>query len=85
MAKKFTPRKLDILGRIESHGSATSQELAKEMGIPLFYVSRYLRHYWGKGLLKRIPMVMEQGGIRYSYSLSESGKKTKTFLIKKTK
>ena len=83
MAKQFTPRKLEILERIGSHGSVTAQVLAKEMGIPLSYVSRYLRHYWGRGLLKRVPVIMDQGGVRYSYSLSKSGKKTKLFLSQK--
>lgn len=83
MVKQFTPRKLDILERIQSHSSVTSHTLADEMGIPLSYASRYLRYYHNQGLLKRKPIVMEQGGIRFRYILSNLGSKKILFFKSK--
>jgi len=76
-------RKLEILEKIDSLGSVKTRELAEEIGIPISHSGRYLRHYWKQGLLKRDPEIMDQGGVRYVFSLSSSGKKLKNFLKNK--
>ena len=75
VAKKFIPRKLDILKRIQGHGPVTARSLADELGIPLRHASRLLAYYHNQGLLTREPTVMNQGGIRYKYFLGKLGSK----------
>jgi len=73
-----SPLKFEVL-KLLSEGGKTSAEVAGLVGKKESHVTRYLRGYWSQGLLKREGESMRHGGVRYVYSLSESGRKRLDF------
>jgi len=70
-------RKVQILELLDG-SSMTSKEIDDRLGID--HSARLLRYYWSQGLLTKSEERMRQGGIRYVYTLSPSGKERLDFL-----
>ncbi len=68
------PTKLECLELVEKEKEVGSSRLAELMKIDLNHAARLLRGYWSEGLLHREPSTMGRGGIRYSFSLTETGR-----------
>ena len=68
------PTKLECLELVEKEKEVGSARLADLMKIKLNHASKLLRGYWSKGLLHRELSTRRRGGIRYSFSLTETGR-----------
>lgn len=69
------PTKLECLELVEKEREMTSARLAELMKIDLNHASRLMRGYWSEGLLRRDIVTRKRGGIRYSFSLTKTGKR----------
>ncbi len=69
------PTKFEVLELMEKEKEVGSSRLAELMGIKLNHASRLLRGYWSEGLLHRESTTMRHGGIRYSFTLTKTGKR----------
>jgi len=74
---KAGERKMQILEILDGD-SLTSQEVNDRADIN--HAARLLRYYWSQGLLTRDEENLSQGGIRYRYTLSDSGKERLDYL-----
>ncbi len=68
------PTKLECLELVEKEKVVSSAMLTELMKIKLNHASRLLRGYWSEGLLHREPSARRRSGIRYSFSLTETGR-----------
>ena len=68
------PTKLECLELVEKEKEVGSARLAELMKINLNHASRLLRGYWSEGLLHRELSTRRRGGIRYSFSLTDTGR-----------
>ena len=65
----------NILLEVEK-GTLSSNDVQILLGnVNLSYASNILRDLWGRRLLTRKKITKENGGIKYLYSLSNSGRK----------
>ncbi len=78
------PTKLECLEFVEREKEMISSRLADLMKIDLNHASKLLRGYWSEGLLHRELGTRRHGGIRYSFTLTKTGRtKLKYFRNKK--
>ena len=68
------PTKLECLELVEREKEVGSARLAELMKIDLSHASRLLWGYWSEGLLHRELNTRRHGGIRYTFSLTETGR-----------
>jgi predicted transcriptional regulator len=65
----------NVLLEVE-RGALSSNDISNLLGnINLSFASNILRSLWGRRLLTRKKITKENGGIKYLYSLSNSGEK----------
>ena len=74
MQKLRSPIKFKVLEAIDKRGGIETRELARVVGVGIPHASKLLRTYWAQGLLSRFSKPMDQGGIRYLYTLTLHGK-----------
>lgn len=75
IAELKSPTKFKVLRAIEESGGLEAVGLSIKLGIVVSHASKLLRTYWMKGLLIKEKRSMSQGGVRFFYTLSKSGKK----------
>lgn len=68
------PTKLEVLEFAEKEREITSAKLAQLMGIRLNHASRLTRLYWSEGLFHKERRDKMYRGIRYYFSLTETGR-----------
>lgn len=68
------PTKLECLELVEKEKEMGSARLAELMKVGLNHASRLLRGYWFEGLLHRDLRAGRHGRIRYSFSLTKTGR-----------
>ncbi len=69
------PTKFEVLEIAEKEKEMGSARLADLMGIKLNHASRLMRGYWSEGLLHREISTRRRGGIRYSFTLTKTGRR----------
>ncbi len=69
------PTKREVLELVEKEREMISARLADLMKINPNHASRLMRGYWSEGLLHREISTMRHGGIRYTFTLTKTGKR----------
>ena len=77
------PTKFECLELVEKEKVLGSARLAGLMKIGLNHASKLLRGYWSEGLLRRELSTRRRGGIRYSFSLTDTGRAKLRYFRKK--